>query len=811
MVGLVVVSHSPALAQAAVDLAMEMAGEEPPRVAIAAGIEGGAFGTDALAIQGAIEEVDDGDGVVVFMDLGSAVFSSELALELIDPELQARVHLTAAPLVEGLVAAVVQASAGESPDAIIREAMAGLHGKETHLGVESGIAEPEPEAAAEGHTARFVVTNPHGIHARPAARLVAEAKQYDATVLIRNLTTQSPYAQAASLSRVAALGALQGHEMELSASGAQAIAAVDAITTLASRSFDEKPGPAVSSTPEVAGQPMAAAPGIAIGPKWTIQPATVTVPEPGGDTDSDEERQLLNDAVAATRREITKSRDRLLEHGDPENSAIFDAHLMLLDDVAVVADIEEQIASGATAASACHSALERVEAEWAELGDPYLNARAADVRAVRNQLLGNLLGMSAEIESQPGILVADDLTPNEVAQLDAELVSGIVTAGGSPTSHMAILARTLGIPAVVAAGEAVLGIADGTEMIADGSDGTILVSPDAAIVDDYRIRAAELATAQAAARSRSHQPATTTDGRTIEVAVNLGTTGDVPAAVSGGADSVGLVRTEFLFLDRAAAPTEAEQEAEYRRIAEGIGDLHLTIRTLDVGGDKPLPYLPIPPEANPFLGVRGIRLMLGRPELFRGQLAAIARVAADRPIAVLFPMITALAELEQAIELLEAVCRTEGVSRETVGVGMMVEVPAVAANAGVFAPHVDFFSIGTNDLTQYALAAERGNHNVAHLSDALDPGVLRLVRMVVAESGDTKVAVCGEIASDLAAVPVLVGLGVDELSVNPLAVPAVKDEVRLWSTTAAAELAREALVLGSASAVRRLVAERRPG
>lgn len=809
MVGLVVVSHSQALADAAVALAMEMAGDNPPLIATAAGVDGGAFGTDAVAIQTAIETVDDGEGVVVLMDLGSAVFSSELALELIDPDLQERVHLTAAPLVEGLVAAVVQAAAGESPEAIIREATAGLHGKQAHLGTIEPEEEPPQMPTETAETTRFTVGNPHGLHARPAARFVAEAKRFDAEVLVRNLTNGSAYATATSLSRVAALGALQGHELEVSATGPQANAALAALTSLAARQFDEVVVADVTSVPPDAGRRLGASPGIAVGPKWTIHTTDIVVPEPDTRVEAADELSSLAAATAETRDDIVRSRDRVLAQGDRDNAAIFDAHLMLLDDTEVVAEVEEAIANGTTAALAIQAALERVEAQWAELDDPYLNARAADVRAVRNQLLGHLLGTQSGIVSQPGILVAEDLTPNEVAQLDTGIVSGIVTATGSPTSHMAILARSLGIPAVVAAGNGVLEIDDGTEMIIDGSDGTVLAAPDRDVADDYRARAEALAAKQAEARTRAHEPAITIDGVTIEVAVNMGASTDVPAVIAGGADSIGLVRTEFLFLDRSEAPTAAEQEQEYRNIADGIGELPLTIRTLDVGGDKPLSYLPLPQETNPFLGVRGIRLTLEEPQLFREQLTAIARLAVDRPVAVLFPMVTAVAELEEALGLLGEVCAAVGADRDRIGVGMMVEVPAVAANAAAFASQVDFLSIGTNDLTQYALATERGNPTVAHLSDALDPGVLRLVRDVVEQSGDAKVAVCGEIASDLDAVPLLVGLGVDELSVTPPAVPAVKDEVRQWSAAAAAQLATAALTLDSAAAVREAVSRAR--
>jgi phosphocarrier protein FPr len=808
MVGLVVVAHSRALAQAAIDLALEMVSGEKPPVAIAAGVADGAFGTDAVAVKDAIQRADDGDGVVVLMDLGSAVLSSEMALELLSPDQRDRVHLTAAPLVEGLVAAVVEAAAGAPPATVVREATAGLHGKQTQLGTAADVA-AEVELG-EGERAGFTLGLPHGLHARPAARLVGEAKRFAAVVQIRNATTGSGYVPATSLSRVAALGARQGHDIEVIAAGPQAAAAVRAIVGLAARDFDEHlltlPVP-VEST---AGHPLPGSPGIAIGPKWTPGGGDVVVPEPVAASRPESEWRDLQVALSSTRDELTQSQARLRRHVDEQHAAIFDAYLLLLEDAEIMDNVKAAIDGGAAAAPAWKRALGCVEQEWGQLDNPYLNARAADVRAVCNQVLRHLLGQSREILPQPGILVADDLSPNDIARLATGGVAGIVTAHGSPTSHAAILARALGIPAVVAAGPGILDIADGTEMIIDGADGIMFVDPSADTVARYGAKAEKQAAVAAAARSRAQQPAVTTDGALVEVAANLGSLSDLDAVAASGADSVGLLRTEFFFIDRAEPPSASEQEAHYRSIAEGVGGRRLTIRTLDAGGDKPLSYLPIPREDNPFLGLRGIRLSLRHPELLREQLTAIVRLAHDHPVSVMFPMVTTVAELDEALAMLDGVCREQQGRPQQLEVGIMVEVPAVAVNAAAFAPKVDFVSIGTNDLAQYALAAERGNEYVAHLSDALDPGVLRLMQSVVTAAGeDTRVAVCGELAADLTAVPILIGLGIDELSVNRFAVAAVKDEVRHWSQADAAALATQAMGLNSAAEVRTAVRDRR--
>ncbi len=593
----------------------------------------------------------------------------------------------------------------------------------------------------------------------------------------------------------------------MAASGAQAKEAIDAIVALAENGFGDKTAVATTTVATPSG-PLPASPGIGIGPKWSIGTGDIAVPATTAAT-PDQEWRSLQAAITTVTEDITMTRDRMRRRGDDQNAAIFDAHLLLLTDTEILADVRDRIGHGAGGGAAWDAVLRHVEEEWAESDNTYLNARATDVRSVRNQVLQRLLGVEHQIISQPGILVASDLTPNEIALLDTDVVDGIVTAAGSPTSHTAILARALAVPAVVGAGQDVLDLPDGTNLIIDGSDGTLLVEPSAGTVRTYQARADEMADAETAALRRAQQPAVTRDGRVVEVAANIGAIGDAPLAVAAGADSVGVLRTEFLFLDRSKPPTIAEQEDDYRAIAVGLEGRQLTIRTLDVGGDKSIEYLALPHEANPFLGLRGIRVGLGYPELLRDQLTAAIRVAKDHPVSVLFPMVTAVAELDQALEMLDQVCDEQGGRPPDLEVGMMVEVPAVATNAAAFASRVDLLSIGTNDLTQYALAAERGNQTVAHLADTLDPGVLRLIQSVVVGSGGCRVAVCGEIAADLTAVPILIGLGVGELSVAPYAVPRVKDEIRRWSYSESAALARDAVALESGPAVRALVEQRR--
>ncbi|MEV6432530.1 phosphoenolpyruvate--protein phosphotransferase [Nocardia sp. NPDC051463] len=894
MIGIVAVSHSRALATAAVALATEMLHDQPIRIAVAAGLDEHTFGTDAIAVADAIADADSGDGALVLMDLGSAVLSAELAVDLLTSPHQVR--LCSAPFVEGLIAAAVAAAGGAGLAEAAEEAENALAGKQTHLQKPQATAASAPElmsAATEGGrthtlsgsdpavpaamdpnagtaeptiTGTFTVTNDHGLHARPAARLVAEVRRLTATVRLRNLSTGAGPASGTSLSRVAALGALSGHEIEVAATGPGAQEAVDHLLALAARRFDETGGRAIPepatarsstgagkgprtnpapadhpipaptdyrtdhiSTPTGQGEssspalgdrgagtiatstgrsagtipaptgqtagPIPASVGIGIGQARRIGQTEFVVPEtPSGPPQV--ERELFDAAIAAVRADIERTR----EHAGAE-AEIFEAHLLLLDDDELIGAVHQGIDVARSAAGAWAEVLESAAAELDRLTDDYQRARAADLRAIRDQVLAALLGHSTEMISHAGILVAADLTPAQAAGLDHDLVTGIVLAQGSPTSHSAIIVRARGIPAVVGAGSHVLAVADGTVIAIDGGTGRLVIEPDAATLAAFTGLAIWQREQRLAAEAEADKPAITRDGVTIHIAANVGGDLDATEAVRNGADLAGLVRTEFLFLGRDDAPSIDEQEQVYRAVAETFGGRRIVLRTLDVGGDKPLPYIDQPTEANPFLGVRGIRLALARPALLRDQLTAICRVAADHPVSVMFPMVTQLEELLAARRILDEVAPPD----VTPEVGIMVEVPAAAAKTAIFAEHVDFFSIGTNDLTQYALAAERGNEALSALADALDPGVLRMIAMVCESAGPARVAVCGEAAADPLAAPLLLGLGVHELSVSPPAIPLVKAAVRDLDLLECRQAAASALRCASAAEVRALM------
>ncbi len=827
MVGIVIVSHSNTLAEGVRELAAEMAGPEV-KLELAGGLaEEGALGTDAVRVMEAIGRADSGDGVLVLMDLGSAVLSAETALDFLTPQQRESVLLCEAPLVEGAVAAAVAARLGQPLAEVAKEARGGLQGKVAQLGAGEPAA-PGPAGTSapleEGLTLRLDIRNPLGLHARPAARFVQTAAGFDANVQVMNLTSGRGPASGRSLNGLATLGIRQGHEILVSAHGPQAAAALDALAALAKRDFDEQAAPATPPTPVAppaapadAGQALTGlpgAPGIVSGPARHFRPLDPEIPT-GSSGDPEAEWEALTRALDQVRIEIRTARESVAARAGDYSAAIFDAHLLFLDDEALLGPARHAIFDdGKNAAEAWHEAAEAVADDYRALDDEYLQVRAEDLTGVARQVVAALTGVAATgTLSAPGIVVAADLTPADTASLDRDLALGIATAAGSPTSHSAILARSLGIPAAVGLGEGLLSVPEGAELLLDGDAGTVHVDPDAELAAEYKRRSAERKQASQSARAAAAEPAVTLDGRRIEVVANIGSPEDVATAIENGAEGVGLLRTEFLFLERDSMPSEDEQVAAYTSVAKGLEGRPLILRTLDVGADKPLPYLLQRPEANPFLGVRGIRLALEQPELLETQLRAVLRTAAEYPLKVMFPMVATLEEYRQAKAVLadvRAVLERAGApTPDELDVGVMIEVPAAALAAEQFAPEVDFFSLGTNDLTQYTMAAERGNAAVVGLADGLHPSVLRLIRTVAeaAKEHGKWAGICGELASDPVAVPVLVGLGIAELSANAPAIPAVKQAVRGLDGEAARDLAEQALELSSAAEVRQLVAD----
>ncbi len=843
-VGIVVVSHSEALAAAAAELAAEMAGDRL-RLALAGGIddEESPLGTDAVKVMAAIEEVDGEAGVLVLMDLGSAILSAEMALDLLPPETAARVVLCEAPIVEGLIAAAVQASAGAPIDEVAAEARRGLDAKASHLGVEAASPATSTVDVGDGPlvAVRFTIPNELGFHARPAARLVALLGGLDADVQVTDRTSGRGPVPARSMNGLITLGAIRGHEVTVEAHGPDAAEALARIEALAADNLGDPaearggrppagtrvPGdaggtgapaaPAVSG-PDVDGVLVGipAAPGLAVGAVHHLGGSQLPdldtlVAAAGAPADPAEEHAHLDTALAAATEQLAAAHRALEAQVGIEAAELVGTQRLVLTDPDLLEPARAAIDAGAGAARAWGDAVQQALDAYAEVDDACLAERAGDLDAVGRTVLAALVGIVRDVPAPTGVVVAEDLSPAQTAQLEPDRVVALITASGSPTAHAALIARALGIAAVVAAGATVQDLPDGAEVVVDGDTGRVETRPDADRLVAARVEVAGRHSAAAELRATAQAPATTRDGTHVGVFANVGLPRDAVRAAAEGADGVGLLRSEFLFLDRDDPPSEDEQVAIYRGVCEAVAGRPVTLRTLDVGGDKPLPYLPRPREDNPFLGTRGVRLSLTERELFATQLRAGLRVAAEYPLTVLVPMVATLEEVaavRQALEQARAALAAEGVAvPDRPRFGVMVEVPSLALKAAHLVGQVDVVSIGTNDLTQYTLAAERGNAAVDHLADPLDPGVLALIASVGRAAAGTgiEVAVCGELASDPTVAALLVGLGVRELSVPPADVPAVKAAVREVDLAPARQLAEQAQACASAAEVRALL------
>ncbi|MGB8215121.1 MAG: phosphoenolpyruvate--protein phosphotransferase [Anaerolineales bacterium] len=801
-----IVSHSAKLAEGVVELARNMGGADS-HIQAAGGLDmpEQPLGTDPMLILNAIEGVYSDDGVLVLMDLGSAILSAEMAIDMLPEEKRPHVLLCEAPIVEGAISAAVQARIGSPLQQVAAEARGALAAKVEQLGPAVQEASPEQPSGKDGSgeekiEIRIKVNNSLGLHARPAARFVKTAGGFDKTdIRVTNLTTGRGPVNAKSINAITTLGVLHGHEILVSTSGCDAQAALNAIQELANDNFGdiEQPGKSSTQTAPVATPPAKDATtaslhgvptsgGIAIGPVQIFRPVLPSIPT-HLITNPSEEWESLKGSIEKTRTQVKADLETAKKHTDAQTADIFEAHLLFLEDEELLLPAKKAIFDQKlNAAAAWHEAIEQVVAQYDKTADAYLQARAKDVEDIGRQVLMNLLKLeiSAPQLTEPSILIASDLTPAETARLDSSMVLGICTALGGVTSHAAILARSMGIPAISGIGNGILNLASGTVAVMDGDSGDIWVNPLQKVVDDYTQLAAIARAAKAKAQAESQPPAITLDGRRVEVAANIGSAEDARAAVLSGAEGVGLFRTEFLFLQRQTAPSEDEQFEAYRAAAKALEGRPLVIRTLDAGGDKVLPYLQMETEANPFLGWRAIRLCLAMPDLFKTQLRAIVRVAAESPIKVMFPMVATLSEWRAARGLLQEAIgevRKGGHNApDKIETGIMVEIPAAAIKAGQFAKEVDFFSIGTNDLTQYTMAAERGNSHVAALSDPFHPAILELIQRVVnaAHTNGKWAGVCGEMAGDPRAVSLLVGLGVDELSMSAPSIPKVKQIIR---------------------------------
>ncbi|HYN78419.1 MAG TPA: phosphoenolpyruvate--protein phosphotransferase [Lamprocystis sp. (in: g-proteobacteria)] len=667
----------------------------------------------------------------------------------------------------------------------------------------------------------LLVPNPTGLHARPAAVLANLAKRYQSRIMIQRGDDQ---ANAKSLVSIMGLGIEQGDKVVLVAEGPDAAAAISALAPeIASGLGDEGSAPAQApATTEISAEAapaprprsadpnlllgVAASPGLAVGLVWRLHREEIPVAETA--EAPNQERRRLEDALDLGKNQLEALQAELRSQADPAKAAIFAAHQELLGDPDLLDIAESAITKGKSGAFAWRAAFTTHAERLARLKNPLLAGRANDLRDVGRRVLAIITGYPLEDPQAPpnSILIAEDLTPSDTARLDRSRVLGFATVGGGATSHVAIIARSLDIPAVAGVEPRAMDLADGTPVILDGSKGSLRLHPDPAEIERIRTLKERMTTRRAADLAAAFDPAVTTDGHRVEVVANIGGLDDAAKSITLGGEGVGLLRSEFLYMDRTSAPSEEEQFAIYSAIAKALDGRPMIIRTLDVGGDKPLAYLPMPREENPMLGIRGVRIGFDRPEILRTQVRAILRAGQGQRLRMMFPMIATLEEVRSVKGLVEEERARLG-AVDPVELGIMVEVPAAAVLARQFAREVDFFSIGTNDLTQYTLAMDRGHPKLAAKADAMNPAVLRLIAQTVegAKAEGKWVGVCGGLASDPQAVAILVGLGVAELSVSVPTIPAVKAQVRANSLAQCQALAEQALTQGSAAAVRALV------
>ena len=835
MVGVLLVSHSKKLASGVQEIVFEMAGGDFP-IAVAGGVGENheALGTDAVHILEILKGLSRGDGVVVLMDLGSAVLSSEMALELLDPAQRDRIRLCAAPLVEGAIAAAVQARAGGALDAVCHEALHALTPKQQQLQAHTPTLEVgdslRASSASPVREVVLTIENDQGLHARPAASLVQTASKFSSEIEISKENNHRNAVSARSFSSIALLGVRKGDRIRVRARGEDADAALREISKLFATQFKEAdstglgygsdrgietvlaPG-AAQDHREVRVQPAflrgtPASEGIGVGPLLRLEDLMPSCHEGPLGSPSSELSRLLEAASRVQTRLLDRG-----SHSPGEAEKIFEAQAAVLSDPVVLDQVRLLLGQRATSAvQAWTEVTQKLVASFQKLDDPYLSGRASDIQDIARMVLRELSGQQPHDSIRPdppAILFTTELLPSEAAACDPEGVLGVMTREGSHTTHSAILLRTLGIPMVVGIRDLAPLRAAHKIIAMDGGTGEIWLDPSEALLRSLQARQKEWHVRRQAAATLVARPAVTQDGERLEVLANVSSAAEAALAVRNGAEGVGVLRTELLFLSRTGAPSEAEQEMVFRRVFASLPAAHtIVVRTLDAGADKPLAFLPQPAERNPCLGVRGIRLLLQERDFFVSHLRAILLAGFGRKIAVMFPMISGVQDMEAAKLLLEdahAQLRAEPRPHLwPVQVGAMIEVPSAALLAEQLADKVDFFSIGTNDLTQYVLAADRELAKLSQLQDALHPAVLRLIRTVVegATVRERHVAVCGDAASDPAAAAVFFGLGIRSLSVRANQVSKIKECFRQWRAPALVELASGALKATSAAEVR---------
>ncbi len=774
-VGLVLVSHSRALAEAAMMLALDMITGDPPRIALAAGRADGGTGTDATRVAAAISEANEGAGVIVLTDLGSAVLASDMALELLGGRIEVRV--VAAPFVEGLLAAIVRAASGDDLETVAGEAAASLAPKIALLEPGRGASGASPDDHAPRDTGEesiaapppafgiVTVRNEGGLHARPASEIAQLASTFHSAVSLA--VDGKPPAPAASTLSISILAVAPGTIVRVSAVGPDAEEAVAAVIALIEGGFGEalvgSDGPPASVL--VPAEPaqreaLGVSPGRVIGPAAVLvhsleEPSTTAVLAPPARGAA---ARILVDAMSATADSYRRRADKV----DGHRRDVLTATAAIAEDPVLIETATLAIRErGLTPERGIWEAIGRMATEYRAAGGELLD-RITDLVDVRDRTIARLTGVEPPglpERDHPYVLIADDLAPADTVLLDPSMCLALVTEQGGPTAHTAIIARELGLPAIVGAAGATT-ITDGTLVLVDGTTGELIVQPDETL---QATATGVITVAPFTGQGR------TSDGHRVVLNANVGAPREVARAVERGAEGVGLFRTEFCFLDRTDEPSVDEQVEAYRQIFAAFPGERVVVRTLDAGSDKPLPFLSVVEEPNPALGLRGVRTSIRDPQVLERQLDAIARAASleSAEVAVMAPMIATLHETREFAQR----ARAAGIS----SVGIMLETPAAAMTAAELCAEIDFVSVGTNDLSQYTMAADRMSGSLASLADHWQPALLRMIRLVgeAAEAAGTPMGLCGEAAANPDFAPVLVGLGATSLSMVSRAIPTV--------------------------------------
>ncbi|POA36083.1 phosphoenolpyruvate--protein phosphotransferase [Pseudomonas sp. GW456-12-1-14-TSB6] len=646
-----------------------------------------------------------------------------------------------------------------------------------------------------------------GLHARPAALIRQTAQGFKSQ---SQLHFAGKSASCNSLIGLMGLAIGEQDEVQVSCQGPDAQAALQALLTALATALPEDHHAAAPVAAAPRNRPaeagvlhgVCAAPGLVGGPLFRLN--AISLPADSGNHQPEHQLQILDTALNQVRSEIDGTLAQAKKQRNADEEAIFAAHLALLEDPALLDAAQQSIETGTAATHAWSQSIDAQCQVLQNTGSPLLAERANDLRDLRQRVLRALLGEAWHYDVPTGAIVAaHELTPSDLLQLSAQGVAGLCMAEGGATSHVAILARGKGLPCVVALGSALLDQAQGLSVVLDADGGRLELTPNAERLAEVQQAQIDRQQRRDAQQAQAHLPAETRNGVSIEVVANVASSHEAADAFANGADGVGLLRTEFLFVDRQTAPDVEEQRAAYQAVIDAMGDKSVIIRTIDVGGDKQLDYLPLPVEANPVLGLRGIRLAQARPEILDQQLRALLQVSPLQRCRILLPMVTEVDELLHIRQRVDALCLELGINQRP-EIGVMIEVPAAALQAEQLAEHADFLSIGTNDLSQYTLAMDRDHAGLAARVDALHPALLRLIAMTCEGAAVHKrwVGVCGALASDPLATPVLIGLGVTELSVSPVQIGEIKDRVRQLHEAECQRLARDLLKLSSAAAVR---------